>query len=170
MPSRQKSKRESQKYSVIRNNAERSKSELNQLIHVSQYANNIHTLKPLKTRKEEGEVKFKHPGATSYQHHSDVIVSDVIVSDVIVNKPVARKRYAQKKHSFVSKKGFLKSTLSMYSQTFIKFALMLAVVISILGGVLTVKLPGRISTIGTSSLVCQSSELASPRTPSRSTE
>ena len=125
----------------------------------------IRTLKPLKTKKEEGKLKFNCPGATSCQHHSDVIVSDVIV-----NKPVARKQCAQKKHSLVSKKGFLKSTLSMYSQTFTKVALMLAVVISILGGVLTVKLPGRISTIGTSSLVCQSSELASPRTPSRSTE
>ena len=125
----------------------------------------IRTLKPLKTKKEEGKLKFNCPGATSCQHQSDVIVSDVIV-----NKPVARKQCAQKKHSLVSKKGFLKSTLSMYSQTFTKVALMLAVVISILGGVLTVKLPGRISTIGTSSLVCQSSELASPRTPSRSTE
>ena len=35
---------------------------------------------------------------------------------------------------------------------------MLAVVISILGGVLSVKLPGRISTIGTASLVCQECE------------
>ena len=35
---------------------------------------------------------------------------------------------------------------------------MLAVVISILGGVLNVKLPGRISTIGTASLVCQECE------------
>ena len=63
----------------------------------------IRTLKPLKTKKEEGEVKFKRPGATSCQHHSDVIV----------NKPVARKRYAQKKHSLVSKKGFLKNTLTL---------------------------------------------------------
>ena len=164
-PSRQKSERESQQYSVIRDNTERSNSELNQLVHVSQYANNIHTLKPLKTRKEEGELKFKRPGSTSCQNHSDVIVSDVIV-----NKPVARKHYAQKKHSLMSKKGFLKSTLSMYSQTFTKVVLMLAVVISILGGMLTVKLPGRISTIGTSSLVCQSSELASSHTPSRSAE
>ena len=95
------------------------------------------------------------------RNHSDVIVGDIIVteldSDVIsrdivdVNKPVARKRYAPKKHSLVHTKGFLKNSLSVCSQTFTKVALMLAVVISIFGGVLTVKLPERISTIGTSS-------------------
>ena len=61
----------------------------------------IRTLKPLKTKQEERKLKFKRPGATNYQNHSDVIVSDVIDSDVIVNKPVARKRYEQKKHSLV---------------------------------------------------------------------
>ena len=55
----------------------------------------------------------------------------------------------------MSKKGFLKSTLNVCNQTFTKVALMLAIVISILEGVLTVKLSGRISTIGTSSSVCQ---------------
>ena len=148
LKARQKSETENQQYSVIRDNAERSNSELNQLVHVSQYANNIHTLKPLKTMKEEDDLKFKCPGSTSCQNHSDVIV----------NKPVARKQYAQKKHSLVSTKGFLKSTLNVYNQTFTKVALMLAVVISILGGVLNVKLPGRINTIGTASLVCQECE------------
>ena len=149
VPSRQKSERENQQYSVLRDNAEHSNSELNQLVHVPQYANNIHTLKPLKARKEEDDLKFKCPGSTSCQNHSDVIV----------NKPVvARKQCAQKKHSLVSKKGFLKSTLNVCNQTFTKVVLMLAVVISILGGVLNVKLPGRISTIGTASLVCQECE------------
>ena len=87
--------------------------------------------------------------------------SDVIIRDVEVNKPVARKRYAQK-HSFVSKKGFLKSSLRVCSRTFTKVALMLAIVISILGGVFTVKLPERISTIGTSSSLSGSSVLAEP--------
>ena len=109
----------------------------------------IHTLKPLKAKKEEGDLKFKCPGLTICQNHSDVMV----------NKPiVARKRCAQKKHSLVSKNGFLKSTLSVCSQAFTKVALMLAVVISILGGVLNVKLPGRISTFGLASLVCQECE------------
>ena len=147
----QKSQRESLQYSVIRDNAERSNSELNQLVHVPQYENNTHTLKPLKTRKEEGNLKFKCAGSTNCQNSSDVNV----------NKPVvARERYAAKKHSLVSKKGFLKSTLSVCSQTFTKVALMLAVVISILGGVLNVKLPGRRSTIGSSSSVCQECEFA----------
>ena len=120
--------------SVIRDNTERSNSELNQLVHVSQYTNNTQTLKLSKTRKEEREVRFKRHGSTNCQLPSDVIVteldSDVIIRDVEVNKPVARKRYAQK-HSLVSKKGFLKSSLSVCSQTFIKVALMLAIVISI---------------------------------------
>ena len=66
----------------------------------------IRTLKPLKTKKEEGDLKFKRPGSMNCQNRSDVIV----------NKPaVARERCAQKKHSIMSKKGFLKSTLSMCS-------------------------------------------------------
>ena len=63
VPSRQKSERENQQYSVIRDNAECSNSELNQLVHIPQYANNIHTLKPLKARKEEDDLKFKCPRA-----------------------------------------------------------------------------------------------------------
>ena len=126
----QKSEGESQQYSVIHDNTERSNSELNQLVHVSQYTNNTQTLKLSKTRKEEKEVRFKCRGSTNCQLPSDVIVteldSDVIIRDVEVNKPIARKRYAQK-HSLVSKKGFLKSSLRVCSQTFIKVALMLAI-------------------------------------------
>ena len=39
VPSRQKSERENQQYYVICDNAERSNLELNQLVHVPQYAN-----------------------------------------------------------------------------------------------------------------------------------
>ena len=154
LPSCQKSEGESQQYSVICDNTERSNSEMNQLVHVSQYTNNKYTLKPSKTRKEEGVVNC--------QHSSDVIISDVIIRDIDVNKPIARKRYAQKKHSLVHTKGFLKSSLRVCSQTFTKVSLMLAIVISILGGVFNVKLPERISTIGTSS----SSPHSNPRTTS----
>ena len=46
----------------------------------------IRTLKPLKTRKEEGDLKFKRPGSTNCQNHRDIIV----------NKPVvARERCAE---------------------------------------------------------------------------
>ena len=154
LPLRQKSGRESQQCSVIRDNTERNNSEMNQLVHVSQYTNNRHTLKPSKTRKEEEKVKFKRPRSGNCQHPSDVIVSDVIIRGVDVNKPVARKRYATKKHSLVHAKGFLKSLLSVCSQTFTKVALMLAVVISILGGGLNIKLQRRICT----SVVCQECE------------
>ena len=103
----------------------------------------IRILAPLKTRKEEEEVKFNCPGSTNGDDiESDVIKldSDVTIREVEVNKPIARKRYAQK-HSFVSKKGFLKSSLRVCSRTFTKVALMLAIVISILGGVFNIKLP-----------------------------
>ena len=120
----------------------------------------IRTLKPLKTKKEEGKLKFKRPGSTNCQHPSDVIVSDVIIRDIVVNKPVAGKRYAPKKHSLVHTKRFLKSSLSVCSETFTKVALMLAIVISIFGGVFNVKLPERISAIRTSS----SSPHSKPRT------
>ena len=66
----------------------------------------IRTLKPLKTRKEKEELKFKHPGSTNCRNHNDVMVSGVTVteldSDVTmrdVNKPIARKRYAPRKQS-----------------------------------------------------------------------
>ena len=111
----------------------------------------IRTIKPLKTRKEKEEAEFKHPGSTNCQNHSDVMVSGVIATesngDVTmrhINKPIARKHYAPKKHLFVHTKEFLKSTLSMCSQTFTQVAVMLAVVISILGGGLNMKLPKRI--------------------------
>ena len=116
------------------------------------------TLKPLKTTKEEEKLKFRRLGSTN----CDVIVtepdSDIIIRDVEVNKPVARKRYAPKKHSLVHAKEFLKSTLSMSSQTFTKVALMLAVVISILGGGLNIELPKQICTSGLASAVCQECE------------
>ena len=153
LPSRQKSEGISQQYSVIRDNAERSNSEMNQLVHASQYANDKYTLKSSKARKEKEEVKFKRPGSMNDDDiESDVIKldSDVTIRDIEVNKPIARKRYAQK-HLIVSKKGFLKSLLRVYSRTFTKVALMLAIVIIILGGLFNIKLPERKSTIGTSS-------------------
>ena len=153
LPSRQKPEGISQQYSVIRDNAERSNSEMNQLVHASQYANDKYTLKSSKARKEKEEVKFKRPGSTNDDDiESDVIKhdSDVTIRDIEVNKPIARKRYAQK-HSFVSKKGFLKSSSRVCSRTFTRVALMLAIVISILGGLFNIILPERKSTIGTSS-------------------
>ena len=119
-------------YSVMR---ECSNSEMNSFNHVSLHTNTIYTLKTSKTRKEEEEIKFKCLGPTNYDVMvSDVIImkanSDVILRNVEVNKPIARKRYAQK-HSFVSKIGFIKSSLRVCSRTFTKTACILALVISI---------------------------------------
>ena len=118
----------------------------------------IRTIKPLKTRMEKEELKFKHPGSTNCRNHSDVMVSGVIATESNgnvtmrdVNKPIARKHYAPKKHSLVHPKGILKSSLRVCSRTFTKVTLMLAILISILGGLFNIKLPERKSTIGTSS-------------------
>ena len=82
----------------------------------------------------------------------DVIVteSNGDVTRRNVNKPIAGKRYSQQ-HSLLSKKGFIRSSLSVCSKTFTKMALILAIVISILGSMFNVKLPERISEIGNSS-------------------
>ena len=128
----------------------------------------IRMLKPLKTRKEKEELKFKSQGSTNCRNHSDVMVSGVIVaspnSDVIlrnveVNKPIARKRYAPRKQSLVHSKGSLKSSLRVCSRTFTFIALLLAIVISVSGGLFNIRLPERKSTIGTSSSLFPSERL-----------
>ena len=120
----------------------------------------ICTLKPLKNRKEKEELKCKHSGSTNCRNHSDVIVSGIIVaspdSDVTirnleVNKPIARKHYAPRKQSLVHSKGILKSLLRVCNRTFTFIALILAIIISVLGGLFNIRLPERKSTIVTSS-------------------
>ena len=146
----QKSEGRSTQYSVMR---ECSSSEMSLFDHEYQHTNDKCTLKRSKAIKKEREAEFKHPGSTNY----DDIECDVIVTEVNgdvtrqdVNKPIARKRYAQK-HSFVSKMGFINSSLRVCSRTFTKAACMLAIVIGILGGLCNIKLPERKRPIGTSS-------------------
>ena len=151
LPSCQKSEGGSYPYSVLH---ECSNAEMNPFDHVSPHTNNIYTLKTSETRKNK-EVKFKCLGSTNcFVMVSDVLITepdnDVIIRDVEINKPIAGKRYSQQ-HSLLSKKGFIRSSLSMGSKTFTKIALILAIVISILGGMFNVNLPERISAIGTSS-------------------
>ena len=133
----QKSERGSLQYSVM---CEYNSSETSLFNHEYQYTNKKWTLKRSKAKKKEQEAEFKPPGSTNY----DDIESDVTEQDI--NKPIARKRYEQK-HSFVSEKGCSKRS---YSQTFTKAARILAIVISILGGLCNIKLPERKSPIGTS--------------------
>ena len=150
LSSRSRSKGGNQQFSVM---SEYSNSEIKPVDQVSRKTNDIIILKLSKARKDKREAKFKCLGSTN----CDVMVSDVIVTEANgdvtmrdVNKPIARKRYGEK-HSFVSKKGFIKSSLRVCSQTCTKVALMLAIVISILGGLFNIKLPERKSTIGNSS-------------------
>ena len=140
-----------------------SNSEMNSFNHVSPHTNNIYTLKTSKTRKEEEEVKFKCLGLTNCDLMvSDVIItesnSDVILRDVEANKPIAGKRYLQQ-NSLLSKKGFIRSSLSVCSKTFNKMALILAIVISVFGIMFNKKLPKRISEIGNSSSLSPSEPL-----------
>ena len=127
---------------------------MDQLVDASQYANDRYTLKSSKNRKGKEEVKFKPPGSTNDDDiKCDVIEydNDAIIRDTDVNKLIARKCYAPKKHSFVHIKEFLKSTLSMCSRTFTFIALILAIEISVVGGLFNIRQPEQKSTIGTSS-------------------
>ena len=146
--SRQKSEEDHHQYSIIPGSTKCKKSGI---VHMSLCENDEYPRKLFKTTKEEEKAKVKCPESMNY----DVMVDDVTpIGDVInrdnVNKPIARKRYTQK-HSFVAKKGFVKSSLRICSQTFTKIAFILAIVISIFGGLRNIKLPERKSTIGTSS-------------------
>ena len=119
----------------------------------------IRMLKPLKTRKEKEEFKLKRQGSMNCLNHNDVMVSGVIVAspdsdvtirDLEVNKTIAKKRYAARKQSLVHSKGSLKRSLTVCSQTFTFIALILAIVISVLGGLCNIRLPEQKSPIGTS--------------------
>ena len=128
--------------------SECSNAERKPVDHISHKTNDIYTLKLSKARKNKREVKSRHLESTNY----DVIDDGTLNSDVTnpdVNKPIARRHYAQK-NSFVAKKGFVKSSLRVCSQTVTKITLILAIIISILGGLCDIKLPERKSPIGNS--------------------
>ena len=155
--SRQKPEGISQQYSVIRDDAERSNSEMNQLVHASRYVNDKYALKSSKARKGK-ELKFKHPGSTNCPYLSDDIECDVMnhdndvtIRDPDVNRLVARKHYTSRKQSLVHSKRIIKSSLSICNRTFTQMALLLVTIICILGGLFDIELPERKSTIGTSS-------------------
>ena len=155
--SRQKPEGISQQYSVIRDDAERNNSEMNQLVHASRYVNDKYALKSSKARKGK-ELKFKHSGSTNCPYLSDNIECDVMnhdndvtIRDPDVNRLVARKHYASRKQSLVHSKRIIESSLSICNRTFTQMALLLVTIICILGGLFDIELPERKSTIGTSS-------------------
>ena len=119
----------------------------------------IRTLKPFKSRMEKEELKFKSQGATNCRNHSDVMDSgvitpvngDVTIRDIVeVNTPIARKRYVPRKQSLMPSEGSFKSSLRVCSRTFTFIALLLAIIISISGGLFNIRLPEQKSTVGTS--------------------
>ena len=150
-----KAERKSQRVSAI---GEYNNSERKPVNHISRKTNDIYTLKLSKARKNKREGDFKCLGSSN----CDVMGSDVTVTEangdvtiLDVNKPIARKRY-ERKHSFVSEKGFVKSSLRVCSRTVTKITLILAIIISILGGLCNIKLPERKSPIDTSSSLAPS--------------
>ena len=152
----QNSEGRSTQYSVM---SKDSSSEISLCDHKYQHINDKCTLKHSKANKKGQEAEFKPPGSTNY----DDIECDVIVTEVNgdvtrqdVNKPIARKRYAPRKQSLVHSKGSFKSSLRVCSRTFTFIALLLAIVISVLGGLFNIRLPERKSTIGTSSSLSSS--------------
>ena len=121
----QKAEGGSKQYAVM---CEYSKAGIKPVDHISRHTHDIYSLKLLKTSTENAEVKSRHLELTNYgvMVDDDTLNSDIITQDV--NKPIARKRYTQK-HSFVAKKGFVKSSLRICSQTFTKIAFILSIVL-----------------------------------------
>ena len=115
----------------------------------------IHMLKPLEIWREKEELTFKSQESTNCPFLSDVIVassnSDDTLRDVRVNTLIARKRYLPRKRSLMHSEGSFKSSLRVCIRTFTFVALLLAIVISVSGGLFNTKLPERKSTVGTSS-------------------
>ena len=162
-----KAERESQRVSTI---GEYNNSGIKPIEHISCKTNDIYTLKLAKGRKEEKEIRFKNPGSMNY----DVMISDVIVTgtdnDVTggdVNKPIARKRYTLTKHTKAQLKRFRNNSLSITSQIFTKMVLIIAITITILGGMLNIIRPERKSVLGISSCSSRSSEFAKSRARNR---
>ena len=114
----------------------------------------IRILEPSKTSGEEEELKPRHIESTNYDVMGGVIVassnSDVILRNVDINKPIARKRYVTRKQSFMPSGGSFKSSLRVCSRTFTFIALLLAIIISVSGGLFNIRLHERKSTVGTS--------------------
>ena len=88
-------------------------------------------------------------GSTNYDVINDA-TPDGDVTRPDINKGIARARYTQK-HSFVSKIGCIKSSLSVYCQTVTRITLLLAIIINVLGGLNNIRLYERKSTVGNSS-------------------
>ena len=117
--------------------------------HKYQHINDKSTLKDSKANKKGQEAKFKLPRSTNY----DVINDSTLNNDITrpdVNKAIARTRCAQK-HLFVSKIGYIISSLSVYCRPVTRITLLLAIIINVLGGLVNIRLSERKSTVGNSS-------------------
>ena len=148
----------------------------------------IRMLKPLEIRKEKEELTFKsqestncpnhqeaefrHPGSTNYDNiecHvmvSGVIVAgngDVTIRDPDVNRLIARKRYVPRKRSLMHSVGSVERSLRAYSRTVTFIALLLAIIINVLGGLINIRPSERKSTVGNSPSLFLSAPISSLR-------
>ena len=145
----------------------------------------IRMLKPLEIRKEKEELTFKsqestncpnhqeaesrHPGSTNYDDiECDDMVSGVIVAGngdfttrPDVSRLIARKRYVPRKRSLMHSVGSFERSLRACSRTVTFNALLLAIVINVLGGLINIRLYERKSTVGNSSSLFLSRPLSS---------
>ena len=93
----------------------------------------------------------RHPGSINYDATDDTLNGDVIVRDPDVNRLIARKRYVPKKRSLMHSVGSFERSLRACSRTITFIALLLAIVIKVLGGLINIRLYERKSTVGNSS-------------------
>ena len=112
-----------------------------------QSVNDKYAVKHAKAEKNEREAEFEHPGSTNCPFLSDIIVassnSDDTLRDVKVNTLIARKHYVPRKRSLMHSGGSFKSLLRVCSRAFTFIALLLAIVISVLGGFFNIRLAKR---------------------------
>ena len=120
--------------------------------HEYPHINDKYTLECSKVQEKEREEEFKLPGSTDYDVMDDgVLNGDVTLRDPDVNRLVARKRYVPRKRSLRHSVGSFERSLRACSQTVTFIALLLAIVMNVLGGLINIKLYERKSTVGNSS-------------------
>ena len=112
---------------------------------------NIYT----KSRKEQREMKFKHPKSAKCQNVNDVMDDGINRGGGDVNRLVARKRYAMTKHSFSHIRECLKSTLTISKQSLVQLAIICAMVINLIGSGLNMNLLELVCIAGLAVVVCQ---------------
>ena len=118
---------------------------------VHRYEYDRSNITSLRDQERVEKAKVQCPESLKYDIMKDDAISNGDVTMLDVNKPIARKRYIARKRSLMYSGGSTKSSLRAFSHTIAKSTLFLAIVVSLLGGVFNIKLPGWVSLVGNSS-------------------